>query len=93
MTDPKTAKLINQGKSQLVALPDDVRLPGDEVEIEVSQSGDMVTLRSIRKRKPMTRQEFDVWMAEIDKHAQGRFMEEGRQQPPMPPLDPLDSFD
>ncbi|MBS0471503.1 MAG: AbrB/MazE/SpoVT family DNA-binding domain-containing protein [Proteobacteria bacterium] len=91
MTDPKTAKLINQGNSQLVALPDDVRLPGDEVE--VSQTGDTVTLRPIQKRKPMTRQEFDAWMAEIDKHAQGRFMEEGRQQSPMPPPDPLDSFD
>jgi virulence-associated protein VagC len=93
MTDPKTAKLINQGKSQLVALPDDVRLAGDEVEVEVNQSGDTITLRSVHKRKPMTREEFDAWLAEIDKHAQGRFMEEGRRQPPMPALDPLDSFD
>jgi virulence-associated protein VagC len=93
MTDPKIAKLIDQGRSQMVVLPDDVRLPGDEVEVEVNQSGDTITLRSVRKRKPMTLEEFDAWLAEIDKHAQGRFMEEGRRQPPMPPLDPLDSFD
>jgi virulence-associated protein VagC len=89
MTDPKIAKLIDQGQSQTVVLPPDVRLPGDQVE--VVQSGDTVTLTPVRKRK--TLEEIEAWFAEIDKLAQGRFMEGGREQPPMPPDDDLSSFD
>ena len=85
MTDPKIAKLIDQGQCQTVVLPPDVRLPGDEVII--SQSGDTITLSP--RRKPMTEAEIDAWFAEIDRHVQGRFMEGGREQPPMPPDDDL----
>jgi antitoxin VapB len=88
MTDPKIAKLIDQGQSQMVVLPPDVRLPGDQVE--VSQSGDTVTLRAVHPR--MTSEEIRAMFAEIDRLAQGRFMEEGRDQPPMPPDDDLEQF-
>jgi virulence-associated protein VagC len=91
MNAPKIVNVQEQDGSQVVVLPDGVRLP--EGPVEVTQSGDTVTLRAVQNRRPMTREAFDAWVAEIDKHAQGRFMEEGRQQPPMPPLDPLDSFD
>ncbi|HEY0302385.1 MAG TPA: hypothetical protein VGC36_13655 [Rhizomicrobium sp.] len=89
MTDPKIAKLIDQGQNQMVILPPDVRLPGDRVE--VVQSGDTVTLHAVRKR--MTREEIDAVFAEIDKYREVPFMEDGRKQPMMPPADDVDSFD
>ncbi len=90
MTDPKIAKLIDQGQSQTVVLPPDVRLPGDQVA--VSQSGDTVTLRPLRKR--MTLEEIDAMFAEIDRLRGGRvFMSDGREQPPMPPDDDVPPFE
>jgi len=84
MKRPGIAKLFKHGRSQAVRLPAEFRLPGTEVRIK--RVGKSVVLEPV---------EFDIdaWFAEIDKHAQGRFMEEGRQQPPMPPDDPADSFD
>ncbi len=89
MTDPKIAKLIDQGQNQMVVLPPDVRLPGDQVE--VVQSGNTVTLRAVRKR--ITPEEIDAVFAEIDKYRDVPFMENGREQPQMPPDDDTDSFD
>ena len=79
MTDPKIAQLIDQGQSQTVVLPPDVRLPGDQVE--VVQSGDTVTLRAVRKRK--TPEETRAWFAKLDSYKAVPFMENGREQPPM----------
>lgn len=92
MNAPKIINVKEQDGSQVVVLPTGVRLPDGPVE--VTQSGDTVTLKLLRKRKPMTREEIDAWFAEIDRLRGGHgFMPEGRQQPPMPPDDPLDSFD
>jgi virulence-associated protein VagC len=55
------------------------------------QIGNTIASSSVRKR--MTDAEIDAMFAEIDRHAQGTFMEEGRQQPPMPPDDDLPSFE
>ena len=85
MTDPKIAKLIDQGQCQTVVLPPDVRLPGDNVEVRLE--GERVVLSPVRKRA--TVEELDAVFAEIDRLVQGRFMEGGRQQPPMPPADDL----
>ena len=84
MTKHKTAKLFTNGRSQAVRLPAEFRMPGKEVRIK--RVGKSVVL------EPM---EFDVdaWFAKLDKYKHIPFMEEGREQPPMPDDDPLDSFD
>jgi antitoxin VapB len=78
------AKIFKHGRSQAVRLPAEFRLPGTEVRVKRMGTG--VLLEPIHRN-------LKEWFAEIDKHAQGKFMEEGRQQPPMPPDDDLDSFD
>jgi antitoxin VapB len=58
-----------------VRLPKAYRMPGSQVRI--TKVGRKVVL------EPM---EFDVeaWRAELDRYKQIPFMEEGREQPPMP---------
>jgi virulence-associated protein VagC len=85
MTDPKIAKLIDQGQCQTVVLPPDVRLPGDNVEVR--REGEQWVLSPVRKITPV--EELDAVFAEIDRLVQGKFMEGGRNQPPMPPEDDL----
>jgi virulence-associated protein VagC len=87
MTALKIADVIEQGQRQTVLLPPDVRLPSGQVE--VNQFGNTVTLSPLRERK--TPEEMAAWFAEIDRHAEGRFMEEGRNQPPLPR--DVDAFD
>lgn len=89
MNAPKIIDIIEQGESQVLVLPPDVRLPG--VKVEVSQSGDTVMVRALRE--PQSDEEIDALFARIDGLVQGRFMEEGRQQPPMPSDGDLESFD
>ena len=89
MSAPKIVNIIEQGDSQVLVLPPDVRLPGERVE--VSQSGDMIMVRAVRK--PQSDEEIEALFVKIDGLVKGRFMEEGRQQPPMPPDDDLESFD
>jgi antitoxin VapB len=78
------AKIFMNGRSQAVRLPKAFRLPG--VRVRVRRDGDAIVL------EPLDRNMKDVF-AEIDRLAQGRFMEGGRDQPPMPPDDDVDSFD
>ena len=89
MTDPKIAKVIEQGQNQVVVLPPDVRLPGDSVEVH--DEGGQIVLRSVRKT--MSTAELDAAFAEIDKLAQGRFIEGGIERVPMPPDDDLPAID
>jgi antitoxin VapB len=59
---PKTtAKLFMHGRSQAVRLPKEFRMEGSEVEI--SKSGDVVTLRPLKSAKPDWRAIF----AELDR--------------------------
>jgi antitoxin VapB len=76
------AKIFKHGRSQAVRLPAEFRLPGKEVR--VTRQGNGILLQPV---------EFDVdkWFAAMDRAVQGRFMEEGRNQPPMP--DPEDLFE
>ena len=71
-----TAKLFKHGRSQAVRLPKEFRLPGKEVR--VSRVGNGVLLEPIEM-------DIDAWFAELDEYHDVPFMEEGRQQPPMPP--------
>lgn len=78
---PATAKLFKHGRSQAVRLPKEFRFPGDHVRIR--REGKAVIL------EPMP---FDVdeWFARMDRLGDIPFMEEGRNQPPMP--EPRDLF-
>lgn len=75
MSGSGVAKLFMHGRSQAVRLPKEFRLPGKEVRVR--RLGQGVIL------EPM---EFDVtaWWAELERFKRVPFMEEGREQPPMP---------
>ncbi len=78
MSETGTAKIFKHGRSQAVRLPKAFRLPGSEVRVR--RIGRAVLL------EPMG-EPFDLaaWWAKIDEYRDIPFMEEGREQPPMPP--------
>jgi antitoxin VapB len=69
------AKIFNHGRSQAVRLPLAFRLPGDRVRVRRVEGGILL--------EPMAT-DIDAWFAEMDRHADMPFMQEGRRQPPMP---------
>jgi len=71
-----TAKLFKHGRSQVLRLPKEFRLPGKEVR--VSRVGKGVLLEPIEM-------DIDAWFAKLDDYRDIPFMPEGRQQPAMPP--------
>lgn len=83
MSETGTAKLFMHGRSQAVRLPKEFRLPGTEVRVRRVGRGVLL--------EPL---EFDLkaWRAELDQYRDVPFMEEGREQPPMPDDDDV-SFD
>ena len=82
MSQLRTAKLFNNGRSQAVRLPKEFRFPGKEVR--VSRCGNGVLL------EPM---EFDVdaWFARLDALGDVPFLPDGVDRPPPPPAE--DIFD
>ena len=78
MSNVKTAKIFQHGRSQAVRLPKEFRLPGTEVQVRKVGRG--VLLEPIDEP-------FDVsaWFAKLDEYLDEPFMGDGRQQPPMPP--------
>jgi antitoxin VapB len=75
----KTAKLFKSGRSQAVRLPKEFRFEGTEVR--VTRQGACVLLEAV---KDASRDWAEIF-AEIDRLGGGSFMEDGRDQPPMPP--------
>lgn len=75
MSKIEIAKLFKHGRSQAVRLPRDFRLPGDRVRVRRVDSGVLL--------EPMET-DVDTWFAELDRFAEVPFMEDGRQQPPLP---------
>jgi antitoxin VapB len=75
-------KLFMNGRSQAVRLPKEFRMPGDKVRLRRVGTGVLI--------EPM---EFDVkaWFDRLHRAFPPDFMEDGRNQPPMPP--PRDIFD
>jgi antitoxin VapB len=81
MTETGTAKLFRHGRSQAVRLPKAFRLPGTEVR--VTRVGRGVLLEPIEHDAASIHDVFE----RLAKYHDIPFMEEGRQQPPMPPPD------
>ncbi len=76
------AKIFMHGRSQAVRLPRAFRLPGDRVRVRRVEGGILL--------EPMET-DVDAWFASLDRFADTPFMEEGRNQPPMPePREPLE---
>ncbi len=73
-------KIFMNGRSQAVRIPKDFRLPGNEVRITRTEN-DGILLEPIRR-------DLDYLFEQLDKLAANGFMENGREQPPMP--DPED---
>jgi antitoxin VapB len=86
MSENATAKLFTHGRSQAVRLPKAFRLPGKEVRVR--RLGNGVLLEPIEHDAGNIRALF----AKLARYHDIPFMEEGRQQPPMPPPDDV-SFD
>lgn len=78
------ARLFMHGRSQAVRLPKEFRLSGDRVRVR--RQGRNLVLEPLA---------FDLqaWYAELDRYCHVPFMEEGRQQPPMPPFQPPNDWD
>ena len=74
-----TAKLFMSGRSQAVRLPKEFRFEGKEVEVR--RVGNGVMLEPVKK--PAT--DWNALWARIDSLTEGKFMADGRDQPPMPP--------
>lgn len=75
MAETGTAKIFKHGRSQAVRLPKAFRLPGDEVRVR--RVGKGILLEPIEK-------DVAAWFESLDRFASIPFMDEGRQQPPMP---------
>jgi antitoxin VapB len=63
------------GRSQAVRLPRAFRLPGDRVRVRKVEGGILL--------EPLG-MDVKAWFAELDRFAGVPFMDEGRDQPPMP---------
>ena len=75
MDEVGTATLSAEGDGQVVHLPEGFRLPGSA--LRVTRVGDGLLLQPV----PF---DVDEWWAKLDAYRDIPFMEEGRQQPPMP---------
>jgi antitoxin VapB len=82
MADTGIARLFKHGRSQAVRLPLAFRLPGDRVRVRRVGGGILL--------EPIVT-DLDDWFAEMDRFADAPFLEEGRDQPPMP--EPKASFE
>jgi antitoxin VapB len=70
-------KIFMHGRSQAVRLPKEFRLPGTEVRI--TRRGDGILIEPLPGKTGVR-----AWLAELAKYKDEPFMEEGREQPPMP---------
>ena len=75
MADTGVAKIFMHGRSQAVRLPLAFRLSGDRVRVRRVKGGVLL--------EPMA-MDLDAWFAELDRFSDVPFLEEGRNQPPIP---------
>ncbi len=78
--DPKASgsgKIFMTGRSQAIRLPKEFRMPGSEVKI--TRQGDGLLIEPVKPKLSVKE-----WSKLLDSYADLPFMEEGRDQPPMP---------
>uniref|UniRef100_A0A7C1NUL5 Antitoxin n=1 Tax=Agrobacterium albertimagni TaxID=147266 RepID=A0A7C1NUL5_9HYPH len=76
MAESAITSLFMNGRSQAVRLPKAFRMQGDRVRI--TREGRKLVIEPVF-------QSSEEWLAALDKFRDIPFMEEGRNQPPMPP--------
>jgi antitoxin VapB len=76
MSETGIAKIFKHGRSQAVRLPREFRLPGDRVRVR--RHGDGLLLEPVAS-------DVKQWFADLDRFTSIPFMEDGREQPPLPP--------
>lgn len=84
MADTGIAKIFWNGRSQAVRLPQEFRFSGDRVRIRRVGSG--VLLEPVES-------DLKAYFAALDEFGDVPFMENGREQPPLPDPDPEDLFE
>ena len=89
MPETMTIPITMDGDDQVVRLPEAFRLPSSEVRVR--RSGASLLLEPVKPR--MSRAEIEAIFAELEKYRDIPFMEDGREQPPMPDDDDLPSID
>ena len=75
MAGTDIARLVRRKRSQIVRLPEGFHLPGDRARVRRVEGG--ILLEPLQA-------DLDAWLAALDRFASVPFMEEGRDQPPMP---------
>ena len=75
MAESGVARVFMHGRSQAVRLPLAFRLPGDRVRVRRVKEGILL--------EPIVT-DVDTWFRELDRFKDVPFMEQGRDQPPMP---------
>jgi antitoxin VapB len=75
MAESGVARVFMHGRSQAVRLPLAFRLPGDRVRVRRVKEGILL--------EPIVT-DVDSWFRELDRFKDVPFMEQGRDQPPMP---------
>ena len=75
MAESGVARVFMHGRSQAVRLPLAFRLPGDRVRVRRVKEGILL--------EPIVT-DIDTWFRELDRFKDVPFMEQGRNQPPMP---------
>jgi len=78
------AKVFKHGRSQAVRLPAEFRVSGDRVRVRRVENGILL--------EPLFANA-EEWFAALDRYKDVPFMEDGRDQPPMPDDDDEISFD
>jgi antitoxin VapB len=83
MSEVRTAKLFQNGRSQAVRLPREFRFEGDRVRVRRAGRGVLL--------EPLIT-DAASWFTELDRLAaeHGPFMPDGRRQPPTPVRDVFD---
>ncbi len=75
MDGTRLAELFDEGGNQVVHLPEGIRLPGDRVRVRRVGRGVLL--------EPLI-EDTDELFAALDRYRDVPFMEDGRDQPPMP---------
>jgi antitoxin VapB len=75
MDETGVAKIFMHGRSQAVRLPKAFRLPGNRVGVRRVGSGVLLEPKY---------EDVNEWFAALDRYRDVPFMEDGRDQPPMP---------
>ncbi len=82
-----TATVEDDGETQIVRLPENVRLDGDKVEVRRVEGG--LLLRPVAAPHKWTREEIDAFWARLDSYGADPIFPDGRDQGTFEVRDPI----